>query len=615
MKKISKRSLALLFIITQSSVHTSLLAQENTVGPIIITATRTTQTADESLAAVTIITRKDIEEIQPNSILDLLQSQSGIHISRNGGIGKNTSVYLRGANSNQTLVLIDGVRAASATLGTFAWSTLSPEQIEKIEIVRGPRASLYGSDAIGGVIHIFTRKNRKTFVQVKAGSQNTRELSIGTGAGEKLQYSINFNRIITDGIPTHEVFTQNHGYANSNVTLKVGGDINNQLNANVSLSQAETYNINDPDTGDSESTNRIISVNLEYQASDAWLQSLRFGNTLDRSQSFSPTIPSTITTKRNSLTWQNDIDVTVGLLSLGVDLWKDHATKDNNGLINKRIDNKGFFAQYQTTLNGNDLLAGIREDDHSSFGKESTWNVAWGRDVGKTRLTASYGTAFKAPSINDLFWPRSTSAFFGTTYITEGNPDIKPEKSKSFEVGLTFKPSGNSNISVNLYKTRITKLIDWVSTQTGVAEFTFRPTNINNANIEGMELSADYTYAKWKINANINMLNAIDAGTKKQLDRRPRRNLSLLLSRKLTKGAIKTEIVAASTRNDRSGIAQIPGYAIINAMYERDITRKLKLSLRLDNITNHKYTLVRSFSGDYNTYGSSGYLGLKYTFN
>ena len=216
-----------------ATLNLPVIAEEQP--PIIVTATRTAQTADDSLASVSIITRKDLETSQAQTIEDVLRSVMGIHISRTGGIGKSSSVYLRGAESDHTLVLVDGIRASSATTGGYAWNSLSPEQIERIEIVRGPRASLYGSDAIGGVIQIFTRKNKRSQVQLGYGSNDTSKTSISLAGGDNWKYSFNTGQFKSGGIPIRPNGTEDRGYENTHAAFSLSGNINTNNRLNLSI--------------------------------------------------------------------------------------------------------------------------------------------------------------------------------------------------------------------------------------------------------------------------------------------------------------------------------------------------------------------------------------------
>lgn len=182
----------------------NVLAESETLPLVVVTATRTEQSEDESLASVSVITREDIDKKQPLSVQDALVGIPGINISNQGGLGKNSSVFMRGTNSDQVLVLVDGVRMGSATTGTTAFQDIPIDQIEHIEIVRGPRSSLYGSEAIGGVIQIFTRKGGgglKPFLSLGGGTNSTYKASGGVSGGdEQAWFNFSLAELYTGGI-------------------------------------------------------------------------------------------------------------------------------------------------------------------------------------------------------------------------------------------------------------------------------------------------------------------------------------------------------------------------------------------------------------------------------
>lgn len=606
------KSLLFCTIAVCNSGNTVAATNGDEADTVIVTATRTAQTADQSLAAVTVITREQIERTQPATLVDLLRTQSGIHISRNGGPGMSTSVFMRGTNNKHTLVLIDGVRAASATLGQFAWHTLSPQQIERIEIVRGPRASLYGSDTIGGVIQIFTRSHSQPSVLVGAGSDQSYRIEAGTGGGSNWKYSLSAGRELTGGFPSHEQSSDDNGYNNTHVTARIHGNISDNISLATSINQSDTYVINDTTTGDNINRNRIIHAQLEQQLADNWMHKLSVGKTLDQSRSLSLYYPSNITTRRDSASWQHDLELPNGLFSIGLDAWQDHATKDDSGIIDNKIDNKAAFFEYQFSVLDNDLVLGARRDDHSVFGMEDSWNIAWGRQMGRLRLSAAYGTAFNAPSINDLYWPYSSGVYWGTTYITQGNTALKPETSNTAEIGLGYRLTPGSSIRANLYRSRIKDMINWTTVQTGVNEFTSLPDNTSRATIEGLEIEASHQSGPWSVAANVNFLNAIDDSTRVQLDRRPRRTLNLNITRTSTLGTFHGELMLNSARNDVSGAYQSGGYGLVNLMYERELGPQTTLQMRIDNLFDKSYALARNSTGNYNVEDRGLHLSLRY---
>ena len=596
----------------------ALPAMAEEQSPIIVTATRTAQTVDESLASVTVITRKDLEASQAHSIIEVLQNVVGLNISRNGGVGKATNIFMRGTESDHTLVLVDGVRAASATLGSFSWSSLSPEQIERIEIVRGARTSIYGSDAIGGVIQIFTRKNKHNRIRVSSGSYNTNEVNISLGGGTDWKYSLEIGQYLTTGIPITTTSTESRGYDNTHIALVLNGEFNQKNKVQLAINNAEGRNKFDPGTGDSDYKNQTISAELQQQMSSSWLQTFRIGHALDYSRSYSPYYPSTITTNRDTLTWQSDLTIDNNLLTLGLDYWNDKAKKDNSGIIDASIKNKAAFAQYQFEGLSSDWSVAARSDEHSDLGIHNTWNVSWGYNVSeKSRFTASHATSFKSASINDIYWPfNSGPCWYDATLtcITQGNINIKPEFSDSSEIGYRYK-SKDITFTTNIFNTETRDLIDWATTQTGVTEYTTTPTNVSRVSIQGMELQLDTPLGNWNSSFRLTLLDAKNVVTEKQLDRRPQTTTAFILQKQFEKQQLFIELLGFSEHLDASGTIKRPGYALINVAYGYSLSDKAKLKLRIDNLLDEDYvTASSSFAGDYTTPGVAAFLGLTYQF-
>lgn len=581
---------------------------------IVVTATRTAQTADASLASVTVITRKDIERSQAVSLDEILRGVPDLDVARNGGYGKNTAVYLRGTNAGHVLVLVDGVRAASATLGTFAWQDLSPEQIERIEIVRGPRAALYGSDAVGGVVQIFTRKVKGGYARAGLGSHSTRSVGAGIGGGEAWRYSLSAGHFSTDGIPTNKVFSADHGYDNSHLAAGLAGQIGAGLKLNLDVSHAEGRNELDAGTGDEDYRHQVASARLEQRLSDNWSQRLTVGYALDDYTTHSVYLPANIVTRRTSLAWQHDFVLAGGgLSSVGLDYWRDEADKDGSGDIHQALDTAALFAQHQWQALGSDWLLGLRHDRHDSFGGKTTGSLGWGMDLSpRTRVTASWGTAFKAPSVNDLYWPHSADTYYGSTYVTEGNPDLRPETSHSLELGLRHRLEAGISLGASLYRTRIEDLIEWQGSQTGADEYTYRPANVSRAAIDGLDLTAGGSLGGWRLGAGATLLKAEDAATGRQLDRRPRRKLALRLGHDLGRGSWQAEWLLAGARNDRNGSTRLDGYGIVNLTWRQPLPGDLELQARLENLFDRDYVLASSYSGDYNSLGRSLFVTLQY---
>ncbi|MDH5181387.1 MAG: TonB-dependent receptor [Gammaproteobacteria bacterium] len=580
--------------------------------PVVVTATRTAQTIDSSLASVTVITREDIENASADGILELLRNSVGINVSRSGGTGKSSSFYLRGTESDHVLVMIDGVRASSATLGTFGWENLALNQIEKIEIVKGPRASLYGSDAIGGVIQIFTRKTRNLHADLTAGTENTQSLNIGIGGGKDWQYSLTAGVYETDGIPALESTTEDNGYDRQYATFNLTGKLGQSTTLTTTSSYSDGTNELDAATGNIRYTQGTSSIKLTNKTTTDWTQSFNLGYALDRSTSYSPFNPSNIITRRYSAGWQHDITFNRNMLTLGLDQWQDNATKDNSGIIDRNITTSAAYTQYQMDFESNDIIIGARVDEHEIFGQHETWQMAWGHDFDKSfRFVLSHGTAFKSPTVNDLYWPNSSDVFGGTTYISEGNENLKPETSRTTELSLRKTYQGG-NSSINLFSTKTDDMIDWVTTQTGPVEFTSRPTNINSASIQGAELQVNIKKENWLVSASMTYLDAINNATNKQLDRRPQSSLGL--TAKYTNGShiFQTELTMQGKRTDRDGSVNLEAYTVVNLVYQYNINKQWRIKGTVENLFDEEYVMASGFLGNYNTYGLRSFLSITY---
>ena len=584
-------------------------------GKIVVTATRTAQTVDQSLAAVTIISRDDIERMQATDIVELLRTQAGVDVARTGGPGQQTSVFLRGTNSNHVLVLIDGVRASSASTGIFAWQTLDPSQIDRIEIVRGPRTVLYGSDAIGGVIQIFTRRPQGVEARVEAGSFDTRAADAGFSTGNAVRFNANLNTRRTGGYsatnPSAGMFTYNpdkDGSLQNGVTAGLQAQLgkDSTLDAQTWYSTANTDA--DPDASHSESENRVATVRLRQSLTTNWVQTLAVGNTLDRIDSFDGTgLPSSrITTERISGDWQHDISLNDrSLLSLGVNLINDTGenvdTGTNTLVYDRSTHTAGVFLNWQNRFANQSVNFGVRHDDHSSFGGHSSGQLAWGWDMTPAwRWLAAYGTAFKAPDLSQLYHP-GYGGFFA------GNPDLTPEVSRSAELGALYIPSPAQRLRVNLFYTNVDDLIAFEGTNS-------QAINIGKASIRGGELEYSLRLAPWRFVANATVQRAVNEITDADLLRRPHEKLALQLDRGFARnGNLGMEVLAVSSHEDIDNITfdtiEVPGYAILNLVAAYPLTGRWILSARVENLTDKVYENV---SG-YNTSARAAYVALRYS--
>lgn len=585
-----KCSNTLLLATLSTALSFPTIAEEQS--PIIVTATRTAQTVDDSLASVTVITAEQIAQKQVNDLRELLTSISGIDMTNNGGMGKATSMFMRGTSSSHVLIMIDGIKIGSATNGNIAFQHIPVNQIERIEIVRGPRSSLYGSEAIGGVIQIFTKKGKtqeQANLEVGYGSFATNKIAAGvSGKYGDTTYSINANHIKTNGFNAKDdTETDNDGYNNNSVTFNVSHQISktsslqlNSMRANGHTSFDGFYNNNDyvqQTTGLQYTLAPLTNWNMKFSVSES----------RDESDNFSDlTFQTRYNTTRTNYSWQNDINIgTSHILTLGADYQNDKVNSTTAYNETSR-DNTAAFIQHQWNGSNNDLQLALRNDNNEAFATHTTGNIAWGHDFSNTaRLIASYGTAFKAPTFNDLYWPGA------------GNLNLKPEESKTAEIELR-KIHSWGKASVSIYNTQIENLISG-----------WPPTNVNKAEINGLEIRLNTKLAGWNTQAEISLLDPRDKDTNKILRRRSQQSLRLDIDKTSGKWSTGFSFIGQGYRfDDTANTNKINGYGIVNLRASYAVSKKLSVKWKIENLLDKEYETALN----YNNPGVSGYISFVY---
>jgi vitamin B12 transporter len=572
---------------------------------VTVTATRTERSVEESLASVTVIDRDEIERRQAQSVQEVLRGVPGLSIANNGGLGKSTSVFLRGTESGHVLVLIDGVRAGSATTGITAFQDIPIDQIERIEIVRGPRSSLYGSEAIGGVIQIFTRKGGegfKPYLSFGAGSHSMYKATGGvSGGNDRAWYSLNGSRLETRGFNACAgrpfslggggCFTRqpdDDGYRNTSGSARAGYRFDNGLEIEGNLLHAEGENEFDGNLQNrSTFVQQMVGGRLKYSPFEFWTTSLRAGRTLDESDNFRDRrFSSTFDTQRVNVTWQNDFALAEGhLLTLGLDYYNDQVDSTTDYAVDSR-DDKAGFAQYQLTLGGFDAVLGTRVDDNEQFGVYPTGNVAlgYGFDNG-IRLSASWGKAFKAPTFNELYFPGF------------GNPMLEPETSESWEVGISGQ-HWDVAWALNGYHTEIDDMIATVCSQVSCfAE------NLDRARILGLEAQASTRLWGFDIAANLSLIDPENlsegANNGNRLPRRAQTMFRFDLDRSVGPVRVGTTVYGEGRRfDDVANTQRLAGYVTVDLRASVDLYRGLSLEGRVANLLNKQYQTARFFYQD-----------------
>ena len=605
MNKTLLAGLSGLFVV--SSAQTTLAANEEPI-TIVITAARSAQTVDETMAPVTIIDRKQIEASGATNAPEILATVPGLIITNNGGVGQQTSVFLRGAESDQTLVLIDGVKVGSATLGTTPFQDIPADQIEKIEVVRGPRSSLYGSEAIGGVIQIFTRKGgqgtRPSF-SVSAGTDNTSNIQLGVSGGSSDGwYSLNASKFHTDGFNackgsfSSACFTvepDDDGYDNTSLSLRGGMRVSDRvsLEAGILNSDSETEFDGSFQNG-SETATKVVHLKANFEITDNWASDLLIARSEDDSEnSLNDVFASRFNTRRNQVSWQNDVLLGGGRLIVGMDRINDEVSSDTAFTVTER-DNTGVFASFNKELGVNSVEVSLRNDDNQQFGKATTGGIAYGRDLENgRRMTLSYGTAFKAPTFNELYYPGF------------GNANLEAETSSSIDLGVSGR-SENGQWAVNVYRSQIKDLI-------GFDSVTFAPVNVNKAEIIGLELTRSMQLAGWNVATSLTLQDPKDASggsnDGNQLARRAKRIVQLSANREFGKALLGASVTSRGKAFDNmANTTELGSYAVLDLNAQYKIGSKWALGLQVNNVLDEEYETA---SG-YNQNGLNAMLTLRY---
>jgi len=568
--------------------------------PLIVTATRTEEIADAALAPVIVIDREQIEQSQASDVAELLRSYAGLDISRNGGPGQATSLFLRGTNSNQTLVMVDGVKINPGTIGGPDLQNIDPNLIQRIEIVEGPRSALYGSDAIGGVINIITRRGAAQGLSGDAYAGAGRYATYKAGAGlhdtgNDYRAGVDVGYTDTSGFPARTGSAVNSGYTNTSVSLS-GSKRLGPIDSELSLWQASgtsdylDFTLN-PISQDY--TNRIVSLRLNTALLDTWTTTLQLSQAtdlIDQNQS-----GDYDHTRRNVLDWQHNLQVgQAQLLTGGLYVAAEHVSSIVFGSgYGEDLDTRAVYAQDDISLGAHRLLLAARYTDHDAFGRHTTWDAEYGyRFSARTRVSAAVATAFRAPDATDLYG-------FG------GNPQLKPEVSRNLELALHHQLDAHQSLAVDAFDNRIRDLIEYDLISN-------HEMNIDSARIRGMQLSYDLHVRPWEARVEAIAQNPVDEATGTALLRRARRSLTAAAAYNPGRYRIALEWLLSGRRRDASisdgSTVYDGGYGLLNLTASRQLSSRWSLLGRLENLTNQHYTLADG----YNTAERSLYVEIRY---
>ncbi|MCK0714256.1 TonB-dependent receptor domain-containing protein [Chromohalobacter sarecensis] len=570
-----------------------------------VTANRLPQSQSDVLASTTVIDRDDIERSQAGSIIDLLQGRAGIEIAQNGSPGTTSSLFMRGTESDHSLVLVDGVRVNSATSGGASLEMLPLEAIERIEIVRGPRAAAYGADAIGGVIQVFTRHGTDTGTQgglkASAGSDSTQRQSAWVATGDddtRLNASLfhrdgdGFNATQADDSGERDGFEREG--AQLGLSHRINDDVDVSVNALRQNFEGEYDNCSFPASQDCVTKGYLQSFGgqLDVQLQPDWQMQITAGHFDEqREERYDGERQSLTETHRDEVGLQHRFTRDNGVDVLGVDYRHDNIDFNNRAGESYQKDsreNYGIYGMMQRNYGAHELSGSLRYDDDSLFGDKATGNAAYAYQLTQNqRLGVSYGTAFKAPSLSDMYG----------TY--NPNPDLDAEESKSLEAFWAFS-QGDWKTRVTAFQNRIEDMIVY----TGVSpNGTYR--NIDEARIRGLELSGGWhgerlvtqlsvTFQDPEVRSWSDDYAGISAGDR--LLNRSEHYARLDTDYKINnEWSIGSTLWAFSERTSYGG-QEVGGYGVVDLRTSWQVTPMVELSAKMENAFDKEYQLVDGYN-------------------
>lgn len=582
------------------------LAQSNAgtegseLDPIVVTATLGPETVGESLSSVTVIDQDTIRRQQPAEFRDLLRAQPGINVVSDGSYGKTTSVFLRGAGSSGTVLLLDGIRLRSATAGIPPWQFLPTDLIDRVELVRGAKSSLYGADAVGGVVQAFTltpSEGQRGWVDVAGGSLDTRSTSAGLAATED-NTSVLLGGLYSDTDGTNlRKGGEDRGYRNAAGLAKLSHRF--ERGGGVGVTVLQSQGNTEFEGGDTDFMIRAAGLHLEAVASDYWRTRIQFSESRDEQETFGD-YPSVYNTLSRSARWENTLTAGVHELVLGSEISQDEVDGSDQFAEDSRT-NTAVFGQGRLNFGATNVTGSLRMDDNEAYGRNETGGIAIGHELDRShRVRLSYATSFRAPTFNDLY--------LVTPYYS-GNPDLQPEKGRMVEAGF----SGRYQTwfwDVAVYQNEVRDLITYVSdpvTWQGTME------NVETARIRGIEWTSGYRTSQWDIQAALTYADAENRDTNKRLPRRARKTARLDVDRLFDQWSVGATLVAEGNRyNDAANSQLLPGYGTMDLRGTWQFLPGWSGQLKVANVFDRRY--AASLGYDSTTMENFRYLAAGRTF-
>jgi len=595
----------------QSGLGSPALAQSTTqLAETVVTATRVEQPLTDVVADVSIIERAEIERIGAGSVPQLLARLPGLQTVSNGDVSR---VYIRGADSRMTALYIDGVRVdsqdgTSLLGGGVPWALIPVSQIERIEVLRGPASAVYGADAMGGVVQIFTRRGQGAltpYLNFGAGSLNTQKTSAGfSGSHDRLDYALGIGYESTDGYDTRPDVTHTpdrEGSALRTASLRLGYQLTTAQRVEYTTLDSQTDSRYVPWGGgtDYQAKGSLNTSALKWDG--RWTEAYSTGLSLTRGLiAKRDDAPNDYRTTLQGVLFENRLRLAGGTLSAVLEEKRDdfEFRLDPYGTLpftGQRTQN-ALALGYGILRGAHSLQLNTRQDRDSLFGTHRTGAVAYGYGFAPNwRATVSTGTAFRAPTLEQVYSPY-------------GSVELKPETNRSHEVGVGYKAPDRAYKAV-LYRNEITDMISSSQTLTTCAAGFFCYYNVGQAVIQGLTLSGQQRLARYSLRAALDVLDPRDAITGRDLSLRARHVATLGVDRELGPGHLGLDVQAVSQRyDDAANTVVLPGYVLVALHADRALSRAWRLVARVDNATDARYQQVGNFA----TAGRTLFVGLQW---
>ena len=590
----------ILFLILLLTSISNLYAQDmqpEHLPEMIVTATRTAVPKNSLSTATTIFTREDIERLQAKSISELLRGSAGIDVTQNGGYGQLSTIFMRGTNSTHVLVLVDGIKVGSVTAGITQFEFIPIDQIERVEIIRGSQSSLYGSEAIGGVIQIFTRKGSETTtpkvtLESGGGSYFTHK-TVGSISGkvDNSWYSASASHFDTNGFDVGGGANQpdKDGYKNTAVNTRIGHHFDNNAELEASFLHNQGTTFYDGFYNKTHFVNQVASLVGSLEVLENWRSTLRLGQSLDENDSFFSSnnkLASRFNATRWNASWLNQFTFSENhQLILGSDYRLDEIDSFTKYVESSRYDIGVFSEMHSRFFDNHFVNASVRWDKNQAFGDYVTGSVGWRYNwhYGISAL-ANFGNAFRSPTFNELYYPKDD-------WGGGGNPNLKPEQSKSYEVGLLGEHDWGS-WELRAYHTDIDNLI-----------LGWSPRNVAKAQIQGIEAQIGTEICGFKPKLTMNLLNPEDKATGERLLRRTDKSLSFDVSRSIFDFDLGATVIAQGDRKDMAfmpdfsqKMVSVDGFATVDLRSAYHINKNWMLSAKLNNLLDKHYQTVNTYN-------------------